>query len=688
MRRTPTISPVDWNSPPASAAPRWRDPFPWIILAVAVGVRLVLWWQWTASPMHEYYVVDHAYYLDWARRIVAGELVGTEVFEQAPGYAYLLAAGLVVLGDRLELVLAVQMCVGCATAVLLYLSVRRLTDRTTALVAGGLTATYGPLAFHEALVMKTFLVPFLTTACLYCLLRFGEFHRRRWLVVTGAAIAAACLVRENHVLLLVPAWAWLWTGQPNGTATPRQRVVWTAWLTGTVMICLLPTTIRNWAVSERGAFVPVTAGGGEVLYMGHGPFADGYHRAPDFVDPHPLREHEDFRREASRRAGRKLTRSESSRYWHAEARRAVRQDSVRELWLVGRKLRILGHDFEVDDSENFTASRRIVPVLAWLPTWGVLFGLGVVGIVFGLNDWRRHQLVWGLLAVHGMTVVLTYNFARFRLGMTPIWCACAAAGATTIFMAFRERRFRTVVVALAMAVLLTAWSFTPPPGHTDFLFPVDDEMFSARMALRAGDLEGAAASFDRALEELADRIDDSEPHANDPVALRAWEIGEMLRRDGELEIAHRFYARAVARPNAPANRAALLQHWLSVLLTAESAADGLPVPSPELNSALEQLQSLEPGRVDYWALATPFAATDADVTHLSQGLETAWASADKDSLDAAVWYWTGKAVLAETREGAASAGDAARRALALLPNHPWRVRLQRIASESPAAPDN
>ena len=82
------------------------------VLGVACLVRVVYCLQYHASPLNGYYVLDHQYYLEWARRIAAGDLLGDAVFEQTPLYPYLLAASFRAWGERMPLVLALQLAAG------------------------------------------------------------------------------------------------------------------------------------------------------------------------------------------------------------------------------------------------------------------------------------------------------------------------------------------------------------------------------------------------------------------------------------------------------------------------------------------------------------------------------------------------------------------------------------------------
>lgn len=478
----------------------FRRPLWWVVGLAAI-VRLEYLALFAASPLYRFYIADHLYYRQWALRIAGGDWLGAGVFEQGPLYPYLLGIVFRLFGPHNAVPLALQAAAGVTTCALVYACGERLFGRTAAAIAGVLTAVYGPLVFYDVMLMKSFLSPLLTTLALYALLRSAEGNAPRWTVLAGAAVGLACLERENHILLLLPALAWIGLGSPqpgefSGAGDRSRRFARGALLVAGWALAVSPATIRNAVVA--GEFALVTAGGGEVFYMAHGPDATGYYRPPTFVSALPGREHEDFRAEARRRTGREMTRTESSRYWAGEARRAILADPVRALKLAGVKLLILFDDFEVPDSENYRAYGWVIPLLRVLPTFGWITGVGCVGIVIGCGNWRRNLLPLGFLAMHVAGVLLTYNFGRFRIGMTPLVILFAAHAVVWIAAEWKSRR-RLAIGAAAGAGLISAASFLPPPGYAETTYEWDTFRLVGDLGLRGNRPELAVAGYSGAL---------------------------------------------------------------------------------------------------------------------------------------------------------------------------------------------
>lgn len=471
------------------------DQWPWLIFAIAVVIRLTYFWQYLQSPLFNYFRADQLYYLRWAREIAAGDWLGSEAFEMGPLYPYLVGAAFSVCGENQALLLIVQLFLGALCAPLLYTCGCRLFDRPTGIVAGLLLGVYGPCIFYECMMMKSFLSPLLTVVTLYAAVRYRENRAVVWLWVAGAAVGMACLVRENHILLLLPVGIWiLLTGAKCNVAKTRVLLHGAHMVAGLVLV-LTPSAVRNYVVARE--FVVVTAGGGEVFYIAHRPGARPYYSAPHFVTGNPFYEHEDFRKEAERRTGQRLSRSESSRYWYREAVKCVLDNPVHSARLTGQKAAVLFNDYEVADGENFLVTRSFISCLAWLPTFGWFGGLGFLGMLVCLMTKRAGWIVVAFVGVHVVCVLLLYNFARFRLGLMPMWMLLAALGITWLVDLSRHRvnvswlKFgcAAIFVGTITWVMLRPPAGGIPPGHEVVRAIATGDLFMKRQKFELAEQE-------------------------------------------------------------------------------------------------------------------------------------------------------------------------------------------------------
>jgi len=454
------------------AVPDWV----WVagVCALALVLRLVYVFQVKDSRLITPEELDPGMYFDWAKTIAAGDWIGKTPFVQSPLYAYLLGVLMMVIGSSVTRILIMQSFVGCGTVLLTYVLGRRLLGHGRGLAAAALVALYGPFIFEEGMIMKTFLSPLLTVVVLLLLDRAraaspGSRRAARLFAFAGASYGLLTLDRDNFILLapLLAALA-LWLGGGLTRVGLRAAGVFTL---GAVLM-IAPVTLRNWVVAHE--FVPLTTGGGEVFFIGNNADANGLYVPPPFVRPDPKYEHSDFIARAEEISGVKMTPMQSSWFWFRQGMRFITDEPGAWIRLLGRKLIHFWNFFELPDNLDYLILQRFSPLLAALnasfppPGWGTLvlpsagssapvrihlystFGtvapLGLLGIVLTRRMWRRllplHVLLFGYMG----TVLLFFNFARFRAPVVPILALFAAE---SLFALGRFlRRLGSLVVAL------------------------------------------------------------------------------------------------------------------------------------------------------------------------------------------------------------------------------------------------
>ena len=460
------------------------------VLALAALVRAACFAAFARSPLFDVHRGDQVYYRAWGLWIAGGDWLGSRAFEQGPLYAYLLGVFYRLVGPRDGLVVAAQLALGLLTVGLVHACATRLFGARSGLCSGVLAAIFAPFVFYECMLMKTFLEPLLVLAALACGIRLAASGRARWAAAAGAAIGALCLVREIHALLLLPLLAAAGAAGRGRFPGSRALAVPAALLAGCAL-ALAPAVARNRVVA--GDWVVSTSGGGEAAYLAFGPWATGYYAVPDFVEPVPFQEHQDFREEAFLRAGRPLSRGESSRFWFREAAREIAVAPGRAARLVAAKLAQLFNDHEAPDNENLAVTRELVAPLGLLATFGWIAGLGWIGAAVALRRGGSALLPAGFALALVAEVLLSYNFGRFRAGLAAVWLVLAGPGLAALaggaFGKDAPAR-RGAGLAAAGAGLLTLLAFLPPVG----ISPHGVERLEAWYR---ADLAGAAAARER-----------------------------------------------------------------------------------------------------------------------------------------------------------------------------------------------
>ena len=462
------------------------------VFLAALGARLYYLHQLRETPLFAQLRLDPLYYVEWGRRIAAGDwLSGTEAFEQSPLYAYILAGIFRAAGEGLLAPRLVQAVAGSLTCLVVFYIGRRLLGRSAGLAAGLLAALYAPGIFYDGMVMKTAWAVLLAAGMTLALVA-SEGSRRSMLFTAGLLLGLASLVRDNLILLSPILAIWLAADtRIRGQMTRgwiRESAARVAFFAAGLALAIAPVAARNMAVS--GEPVLLTAGGGEVFYIGNNPEADGRYSPPPFVRATGGLEHEDFRAEAARRLGHPVSRSEASAYWLSEGIGWIRAHPREYVALLDRKFLIFVNAYELPDNQSFEHHRRFVPALRGLPTWALLFPLAAAGFVMCLRRWRDLLPLYVIGGGYLGTVLLFFNFGRFRMPLVPVLLVFAGGALAGLPGLVPRRGAARRAVATAGAAV-AALALALMPVATDALHRGQSDSDLAELMARAGRIDEA-----------------------------------------------------------------------------------------------------------------------------------------------------------------------------------------------------
>jgi len=474
---------------------------PGAVFATALLLRVVCLAQLHRSGMWDYIRLDPLYYYEWARRIAAGEVLGAGTYEMTPLYAWTLGALFGAFGDGLFVPRLAQAILGAGTCALVAWLGLRVFGRAEAILAGLALALYGPSLFHETQIMKTVLTVALSTATA-AILYLSRGTRWRVLLGGGFLLGLTTLSQENMKLTLPLFVAWvLWRARP--------------WLAGAAcagalmagfLMAVAPAALRNLHVS--GDFVLVTSGGGEVFYTGNNESASGRYGPPAFVRPDPFFEHEDFRAEAERRLGRRVTRAESDDYWWHEGLRFIRENPVRWAGIVAEKLGVYLNDYERPDNYSYENFQRFVPVLRLpLVRFGWLAPLGLIGLALSARRWPDLLPLHATMGIYLLSALIFFTQSRYRMPMIPMLALFAAHGLSGMARAIRGRNVKRLAWSLPAVAIMFLFVHRDP-GNT-LLFEAQNHGILGEMLLHAGRPQEAVEEFRAAIVMLADYPGDS-----------------------------------------------------------------------------------------------------------------------------------------------------------------------------------
>ncbi|MDZ4773532.1 MAG: tetratricopeptide repeat protein [Planctomycetota bacterium] len=510
--------------------------FGWITL-LALVMRAIHLVQARDVPLFDILIVDGRQYDAWARRIAAGDWMGSETFYQAPLYPYFLAVLKTVFGDGLWPIRIVQALLGATSCGLLFLAARNFVSHKVGVVAGVILAIYPPAVFFDGLVQKAAIGGFIVVLLLWLISRVQRTPTALRFLSLGAALGALLLTREETILLFPALLLWvLWRFREHAW---KLRGAWVASLAAGAALLLLPIGWLNHHVG--GEFLITTSQAGSNFWIGNRPGAEGIYA--------PLRpgrsdtslERGDAFELAEIEMGRKLTPREVSKFWFDRAFAWIGDEPVAWLKLLGLKAALLVNWFEVPDAEDQYFYEKHEPFQGFVSRFihlGIILPLCAAGLVLGWPRRRDLGVLALLLAVLCTGVVMFYVMGRYRYPIVPIVIVFAALALVQGFALARVGAWKTLIPAVAalfVAAVCSNWT----------IHARDSQISMSHVNAGA-----ALASMDR-LDEA--KVQYEESLKLDPNAPEAWaNLGALHGRLGQMDRTIECFENALKlRPDDP-----------------------------------------------------------------------------------------------------------------------------------------
>lgn len=466
------------------------------IAAVALVVRLVYIWDIRESPFFDVLMGDARRYDAWATQIAAGDVIGRDVFYQAPLYPYFLGAVYAIAGRSLLLVRTCQALIGTASCVLLALTARRLYSERAGLVAGLALAVYAPAIFFDGLLQKSSLDLFFVCLSLWIVSGLVDkpeaASRWFWLGISTGALA---LTRENALILAAVLVVWLFG---RSLLARRQRTLNACVFALGMLLVLSPVAIRNRVVG--GEWHLTTSQFGPNLYIGNNPDADGTYAALREGRGTPEYERQDATELAEAASGRRLTPGEVSDFWVRRTLEFVRSQPAAWLALTASKAGLIWSRTEFVDTESQSSYEEWSPILrglAFVGHFGVLVPFAMLGVLVTWRDRSRVGVYYAMAAAYVASIVMFYVSDRYRLPLVPFLLLFAGAGVVSLgpFVRRASRPAIAVVLAVTGAVALAA---NRPLLSADLLRATTETNLGVALQTD-GRLEEAEAHYRRAI---------------------------------------------------------------------------------------------------------------------------------------------------------------------------------------------
>jgi tetratricopeptide (TPR) repeat protein len=514
------------------------------IVAIGIALRVATYFDLAAfNPSFFRPALDSAVFLDWARDIAGGDVLGDRPFFLNPLYPYLISP-LVALApdDPLLLIRLVQGVLGIGTILLTAGATRRFLGPVHALGAAFLAAVYPLLLFYEQMLMIVTVAVFLNALTLFALARFSETRTVLRAAVAGLPLGLAVLARPNVGLfaLLLPLWL---LHLAPAKAKVRFAAVRTVALLAGIVVMVLPVTFRNFVVGDD--FVPVTSSMGINLWQCNNPRAwDAGVMVSDEIRFNPLYVETDAILVAERGTGRALKPSEVSKYWQRRALRAMGGDPGRAAGFLTRKAIYFLNGYEAPSSIHYEMEKRETALLRLNPFGFWLLGpLALAGVVLCILR-RRAALPLALLFLaYWVGLTIFFPLSHYRAPVLPAVFPLATLALGGLFGG-RRTALPAGALVLAAALLANGTALASAVGFERLSGYAGEKVTwwvnRGYTRLGEGDLDGAAEAFTAA-------------QAEDPASWTPWMgLGHLARARGNLDEEERCYREVLKRfPNNP-----------------------------------------------------------------------------------------------------------------------------------------
>jgi hypothetical protein len=415
------------------------------VLLLGLGLRVAEAWDGRAP------VYDAAAYAAIAANLEAGNgfTVGPEATQPSSNYSPglpLFVAGLYELTGGVDERLArvVLAVIGALSVLFAYLIGRRLgralnRPRSSevgsapvwpALAGPAVVAIYPALLEYQGMLMGEPLAAALLSGGVWAALWAWEGGWARWLL-PGALFGAVALVRPEYLAIgfLIALFVFAREMREDW----RRSLLRAAIFLGALVLVIAPWTVRNAVALDR--FVPISTGGGQVLFAGTYLPSDG---DPEKVGVEVVAENPDLfqSQDAQRlRLEQILARLASDRYPGMETDQALSKLGEEQLWDDISEEPVEYAGFVATKVWRIWAQgpRDVMREPAWKVLHWALIALGLLGlgVLAWLRRWEALLIGTILLAITAVSALLVASPRRV-LVLVPLLSALAAVGLTWV----------------------------------------------------------------------------------------------------------------------------------------------------------------------------------------------------------------------------------------------------------------
>lgn len=404
-----------------------------LIFAFALLFRGAYLTDYVQNPFISYVPLafDQYHFDQGALNFAKGDwLARSPVNQYSPVYKYFLGTIYFFFDRNFPVVFFIQFVFGSLSTLLVFLIGNRFFGYWIGLFSALAFSVYGPNLFYEGILLREFLVPFLSLLSIYALLCFQKKPSTRTAVICGIALSLLLQNRPN-IIFIFPLLFFFFKDFPRPRTNRAMKTLFV-----TFFLVSLPVLVQCAMVHGRFVFYddsgPITLLAGNVV---------DFPGSEWIISP----------------TVEKFQAENEVTYLNVFTKiiREMITHPVDFLILYGRKTYYLFHSHEFPSNLNYYMFRRF-SVLLQTPwsKFAIFTSFGLVGMVLGLAKFHRLKLLYLFFVGVSLSMLLAYVPGRFRPPLVPIVMLFAFYAVSYLWDKLKERNFKRFVPFFVLALLL------------------------------------------------------------------------------------------------------------------------------------------------------------------------------------------------------------------------------------------
>jgi len=463
------------------------------IFVLALTLRLTYLYQSSDNPSFACPTVDSGTYDRMATSIADGKDINYEFFWQPFLYPVFLSAIYSVSNSSILCAKIVQILLGSITCVLTYLLAKRIFNTKTGIVAGIITALYGPLIFFEGELLASGLAAFWSVALILLLLKTAE-SKNIWLcALLGISGALSIITRPTFAPFFVAGCIWLAiTSYKTHKNWPRLSAKATL-ITAGFLLVALPVAIQNYRVTSRFGILP--ASGGINFYIGNN---------PDYAETLTARPGWGWEEITTLPERNGVTGDiwAQQDFFYAKVKHFITTQPLLFIKGLTHKTLQFLNSREIPRNVDIYLFGKWSPLLrslAWKINgfgfpFAIILPLAILGLI---SHWRKTPIPAKLfLLLYPLSIILVFVTARYRIVYIPILNILAAAGCIKLVQIIRTKNLRLITIVSIAAASVITLSTLPGP------FPEELPNYEAELYANVAATEILRGQYDQATQHL------------------------------------------------------------------------------------------------------------------------------------------------------------------------------------------